>query len=299
MREGVTGIHQADPSSKAPRRLIATPNSRRVAFVPDGEIAEDDETPPLVVQIQRWIESTGYALEMRVARAFARLPRTTVEQSVAFLDPDTSVVRETDVRVTWRSSDGDSVTFVVECKAQSEPWVILVSKTSANAVDGFDSLRNLRAAWGQWPLFLDRLSKSGEMDRLERLSLFRWDRPSGYTMVPKRDEGKKGTDPCFEALTSAVKATVYLSRAGVGSRAHFFVPLVVTQSRLIEVALDEDGEIEANEVPHGRVLWRHHAAGDGAPTVVDVLAANAVDRFAWHCDYEVLSLLDLMREKLS
>ena len=75
-----------------------------------------------------WIKKTGFPLEMEAASAF-RSAGFGVRQSFTYTDPQSEKGREIDVL----AQDPDwmgviEISFVLECKASSKPWVVLTSE---------------------------------------------------------------------------------------------------------------------------------------------------------------------------
>lgn len=61
----------------------------------DPAVPSEDEST--VEQVRKWIELSGFPLEMRVAAAFREHNRPSVEQGFEYIDPVTNDVREGDV----------------------------------------------------------------------------------------------------------------------------------------------------------------------------------------------------------
>ena len=84
-------------------------------------------------KLRNWLESQGYPLEMRVARSFRR-HNFRVFKSDYYKDPDSGVMRETDVRPSLQDEIHGvlgRIGFVIECKqSKDKPWVLFTGATS-------------------------------------------------------------------------------------------------------------------------------------------------------------------------
>src|SRR4051812_46473888 len=96
-----------------------------------------DAPRPLDSRVADWLDTQGYPLEMRVARAF-RASRFRVIQSEYYSDPETKASREIDVIASVDARNEDflfRLTFVVECKmSRDKPWVLFTG-TSRGLAD--------------------------------------------------------------------------------------------------------------------------------------------------------------------
>lgn len=84
----------------------------------------------LKANVQSWLETQGYPLEMKVARAFREIGAG-AGQSIYYIDPEESKPREIDIVASWykmhelEESAELQVFFFISCKSQQkEPWVI-------------------------------------------------------------------------------------------------------------------------------------------------------------------------------
>lgn len=96
----------------------------------DDEQFSDGDNPDgaaLIGKVRRWLEMTGYPLEMRVAEAAWKVSPNFVTQGRNYVDPLSGAVRETDVIVGLSSGErpaSSHVYLVIECKSKPSPWVI-------------------------------------------------------------------------------------------------------------------------------------------------------------------------------
>jgi hypothetical protein len=94
--------------------------------------------------VRRWLDTSGRALELRVARQFRRLGNAAVEQSRAYNDVQTAKQREPDVvaRFEWTglNSVPCSLAVAVECKSsKGNPWVAFLSDSPAPQLNDLDA----------------------------------------------------------------------------------------------------------------------------------------------------------------
>src|SRR4051794_17961952 len=87
-------------------------------------MAEEDIPRSALDTARKWMLGSGFPLEMQTARAF-RDRGFRVEQARYHRDPETQKLREVDVIATG-ANDGVALTFVLECKDSSAPWILLV-----------------------------------------------------------------------------------------------------------------------------------------------------------------------------
>jgi len=91
----------------------------------------------LTNKVLEWIKKTGFALEMEAASAF-RAAGFEVRQSFTYPDPQSDKGREIDVLAQDPNVlEVIEISFVLECKASSKPWVVL---TSEDALENYNRL---------------------------------------------------------------------------------------------------------------------------------------------------------------
>lgn len=95
-------------------------------------------------KVLEWLQKTGFPLEMYAASTF-RGAGFDVRQSATYADPDCAKGREIDVL----AQDPDvlglvEISFVVECKASLNPWVVL---TSDDALSNYNRLFAFAITW--------------------------------------------------------------------------------------------------------------------------------------------------------
>jgi len=105
----------------------------------------------LTEKIIEWLKTTGFPLEMEAASAF-RAAGFDVRQSATFPDPQSDKGREIDVLAQDPDIIGViEISFVIECKSSSKPWVVF---TSDDALSGYNKLLALGSLQNQPGKFL-------------------------------------------------------------------------------------------------------------------------------------------------
>lgn len=214
-------------------------------------------------KVLRWLERTGFPLEMRVAEEARRAQPQWVDQSRNFVDPVSGKIRETDVVAGWADQDrrgGAYVYLVLECKAKPAPWVIFD--------DGelMTDDAELRLAWTarrsapddlgntQAPTIRSGAFVGGTLFKPSRVGF-------GVIEATFNDPKPQERNGAWDAVRSAVSAAHgVLNEFDPGqiertSVALLAVPVVVTSGRLFRAYLQR-GETNVEEIDRGEVLVR-------------------------------------------
>lgn len=199
-------------------------------------------------KVIEWLRKTGFPLEMEAASAF-RKAGFDVQQSSSIQDTQSDKGREIDVLVQDPDSIGIiNISFVVECKSSSKPWVVFTADDALrnrNRLFSFGLLSNLA---------LDTLS-----EKWENLTLLK-----PYVMKPEkggygfRQVLDQGSDPAYSAAIGALKACHGIVRDREHSefpRLAFAFPIIVVDSPLFECSLKIDGELEVKPVFHSEFVF--------------------------------------------
>jgi hypothetical protein len=238
------------------------------------------EKPDLETKLLQWLDTQGYPLEMRVARAFQR-EGFRVIQSDYYTDNDTGDSREIDVLASIQTSDKDffiRVTFVVECKlSKDKPWILFSSEECALA----DSARvSQRAASSLGRRVLHDLAPDVEVQTLP-----------GFTIPELPAYGltqafSSGHDVCYGAATAVADAAAAIaaeaSKRQYGPRprevVEFVFPVIVTEARLFSATLESDSSLAIKEVQSSVLLWRNPVVGP-PHTTIHVVSIGGLERF--------------------
>jgi hypothetical protein len=206
-------------------------------------------------KVLEWLRSTGFPLEMEAAAAF-RNAGFDVRQSGTFPDPQSDKGREIDVL----AEDPDvlgviEISFVVECKSSSKPWVVL---TSEDALANYNRLFAFAITSGA-----ARKALASRLTELSPVLRQYIDRPKrgGYGF---RQALGKDADPAYTAAMSAIKACHGIAQDRVSSsipRLAFAFPVVVVDSPLFECSRRDDGDLQLTEVSDSKFLFSAHIPG--------------------------------------
>jgi hypothetical protein len=311
-RAGVRCAPRGPKVEGAPRRVGFDPYGVGVATsdAPDDSHAREPEA--LTERVRRWLTTTGYPLEMRVALELSKQRPSSIEQSKYYVDLNTRKIRETDVVGVWTARHENldvELRLVVECKSKPAPWIVFDSGDGPS-----EAIRE------RWDLSLHRAPrdavgneipfapnpKSFEMHR----SLFKPGILSygvvELTTKANRDrreavdgngvrEQSGDRDVAWDAVHKAVSAAEGLlaelpdgeTRFNSAPTAHLVVPVVVTTGGLVRAYL-AGSEIEVEEVERAEVLVR--LAASSAPKRCLVVREEGLPKLL----DEVQSTLDVL-----
>lgn len=200
--------------------------------------------------VLKWLNSTGFPLEMEAARAF-RQARFHVRQSTPFVDSQSDKSRELDVLATDPDWIGAlEIHFVVECKSSSKPWVVL---TSADALAGYNRL-----------FAFSLMTESARHELAEGMTKL-----DCWPFVERPDEGGYGfrqaltesPDVAYAASMSVLKGCEDFIRQGESKSWKplvFAFPVIVVDSPLFECRLNDSGELDLKEVAQSQFLFAAH-----------------------------------------
>jgi hypothetical protein len=216
----------------------------------------------LAGRVKSWLESSGFALEMRVARILLAATGERAMQGEHYLDPDNDEIRETDmalyVPVNMTRKDF-GIIIVIECKdARDKPWVMLCSRRSAAP---------LKASVAQRPAtelgakVLHKLATEdwGVDDTLESSSLFKLPEVLGYRLMQSHQSRQQ--DVAYGALMSLTAASWGLLNTiehRMEQAAVLAWPVLVVGGSLFQATLDENtGEMAIKQVEEATLAWRN------------------------------------------
>ena len=224
----------------------------------------------LLKKATTWLQSQGYPLEMRVARAF-QATGWEVSQSICYVNDD-EVAREIDVVAAlsrWVDNILVTVQVVIECKrATDRPWVAFTTRRSQP-----------EGSW-EWP---DRIaSKAGSafleyMTRQPEIRALRYFQLSDRVAYAVTEAFHSGKDvPYGACLSVSSAAATFASRSGGLIR--IFLPIIVIDGRLIDAFLAPDGELVTRFLPSVRLLLRHPSTGVWQ-TEISIVTESALGPF--------------------
>lgn len=202
-------------------------------------------------KVRGWIESSGRALELRVARTFRRSPVVrSVRQSAHYEDPDQGKQREGDVLASYRLQAGDhtlTIEMAIECKSgKSKPWVAFY--------DGLTMIPNDLRYWCQ-------RNSTGWDQPIAESVLRGWiDSPQLMTDRVATHVASALGDDSHNTVADAARQALSFARARAKRPMRWpeddasttsvtaVVPVVVTQAPLFDCHLDPAGEVVLTRV---------------------------------------------------
>lgn len=209
----------------------------------------------LLGSVESWLEKSGRAFELRVARSFRRSGARQVQQSFAYTDPEQSTLREGDVlaRFPWTGIDDVpcSITAVVECKSsKKDPWVAFYDQSFARA----SRLEDLvYCAHAPSTLITDPLASLWVGS-----DPFSFDSVASHVVAAHTSETHNPASNAVRQCMSACEAQrlEYIKTQHDDKRGLIVLPVVVTSAPLVRCRLDDDGAIQLEEVG-SFVVWGH------------------------------------------
>ena len=236
-------------------------------------------------RIHDWLETQGYPLEMRLAKAIRRHDALQFRQSWNYEDHETGKSREIDIICTKQDYVGFcEINFIFECKGTTKPWVLFTSEetgSSYHRLSGFGIFSKQAFASAAGALFD---FEDPDHTKLKEIPWLWKERHIGYSLVQGFDGNK---DAPYSAVMSAVKAALWSKTNSVWQNGEFLshvvcFPVVVTSSPLFECSLDENGDTVLKEVTHG-FLFFNQTIGDFTATCVSIVNEKYIDTFIQEC----------------
>jgi hypothetical protein len=257
----------------------------------------------MATRVQRWIEDTGYPLEMRVVAAVNNAgfpPGWWHEANFSYRDINSGTHREGDLRLGVRTLgeiDVD-VTVCIECKNTSAPWVVF-RQPAIELVFHAVPLFNFSMGAGATMAFSEQHYRQLDGYRRElgvRLgSVMPRHRRPGFA-VAEAFKKPRDKDTANSAVRQAAAAARGLcndrteSGDTLGPTLAMYVPVVITTSQLYDSSLEESsGQVALSAVERSSVSVIDGAGHETSVTVVNESAIHSL--FA-----DCLPLLDHLRE---
>ncbi|MFL6305447.1 MAG: hypothetical protein ACJ72H_18105 [Candidatus Sulfotelmatobacter sp.] len=206
----------------------------------------------IINEVRKWLDDTGYPLEMRTASAF-RAAGFEVTQSSYYVDEETSKAREMDVEAISISALGCvDVRFFVECKAGSKPWALLCSE---DTLRNYNHFRAFGAMSGPSRTNLVRKNVEGGL-----INEYPWLTKHGVVAAYSIRQAFSGEkDTAYAAAMNVAKACE--AHVSHSKYLNFAFPIIVIDAPLIQCTLDTKGEIVLQEVQEGEFLFTGHGLG--------------------------------------
>ncbi len=252
----------------------------------------NDNNEDLTQKIKEWLEKQGQSLEMRVAKTF-RENGFDVSQFEHFIDPESQIVRQTDIVASISQNIENSqiaIKLIIECKyAKSKPWIILVTQQKIGKFTFFGRMLNgdHPSNWEKLPTIQGRLAGkiALALEKSREIEKFQID-PIGYAIMEAQTQDRKDpnkSDYAYEAIMQVIKSTQWQDRknedifnkitesfaheievesglrtttssSSLGLTLSIAIPIVVIHGRLFNSYLNEKNTIEVSEIGDGFVL---------------------------------------------
>ena len=213
----------------------------------------------MLEKARKWVSEQGYPLEMHTAKVF-REAGFDVQQAQLYADSESGKWREIDLVVISPDHLGATrITFAVECKSSSKPWILFTSNVGCAGMSIFwtyslmsESARKVLSdrSWKD-PDNRDDPVSIAMFDRL------RWLKKRQDTAYSFRQAFSE-TDAAYTSLVSSMKAASHLVRPENPSafpHFRFAFPIVVVDSPLLLCSLSATNEVELTQVQSGEILF--------------------------------------------
>ncbi len=237
--------------------------------------------------VKKWVESTGYPFESRVADA-CQDHEFSVMQSSFYSDPITGKSREADV-IAWMEESLDalielSVSFVIECKELDHhaTWVLLNQPTPAGfVVNRYWSLY-CSDHGRQVALGLPQVEHRPELPLLDSGSEIGYSLIEGPT-IPKKDLKGRRASPGESLLQVASAAQ---ARAAMADKLHgdpeefgdIVIPVLVVKGKLYSASVSNGSVSTVRRVSRGKLLLRP-TPREYSYRVVQIVTDEGLDQF--------------------
>lgn len=249
------GARKSDAATKRPFKPLTT--DRHISMLED--------------KVRKWLEATGFPLEMAAANAF-RSAGFQVRQSVIYIDPETDKGREIDIIAFDPDLIGAiGISFVLECKSSSKPWVVF---TSQYAWEAFSRTH-------MFAVMSERARKC-LANRILDVEIQRHiERPSngGYGI---RQALTDSGDAAYTAACGAIKAAASIAHAPKNEElktASFAFPVIVVDAPIFECSLNDDGTLNTHEVNQSEFLFGM-ATPRSIATCIKIITKDRLPEFA-------------------
>lgn len=257
-----------------------------------GEQQQPTGENELGARVKAWLESHGYPLEMRVARAFHNARVNEVVQSEYYETKNQNgltIYREIDVAaqlalILHRPHPLDhgrkvnilvDFTFVVECKTSGKrrPWVVF-SDVKAEPPERTFFLFHPMSDHAH--NFMGRLHQDGRLFSHE----FFGTRRVGYAAACAFNESDNNEDRAYKALTGILTAAKAKSQVVDVYYTIFRVvlPIVVITEPLFESYLDQTGQLKVEPRDEMAIYWKNPWVGQ-KDSIVYIVTEPALPRF--------------------
>jgi hypothetical protein len=206
------------------------------------------EPEQMLTEVLKWLDESGFALEMHTASAF-RTAGFEVRQSMVYATDD-GKPREIDVVAADPEPLGIlGIEYVVECKSTKKPWVLLASPDTLASFNRVTAFAGMSKETGG--AVIDRIRETGLLPSImEKEGLV------GYSLREAFSKSDSADIPYAAARAVAAACNQFIRRNTPPRNTYYFgFPVIVIAGPLIQASLSEKGEIELVEVDHGEFLF--------------------------------------------
>jgi len=253
----------------------------------------DPRSTTLAARVKTWVSSTGFELEMNVAREFQR-NGLVVAQSQQLSTDDKEGAVEVDV-MAWKANPSIPAILLrcyvlVECKKAHFPWVLFTKEEPFDQADSI-GFRETTSDWGSE--FLRLVSGREDLRAIPSLTLpqrvgyglrtatFSSSKPQTKAQGDRTKPWHKAEDAQIQ-LRRVVRAwwsQNQLGDAGELKDILIYFPTVVLDGRLFEARLEGDAGIQVEEIKRG-VLELALTSEPRGLVLVDVVTNEYLPQFA-------------------
>uniref|UniRef100_UPI00404B838F hypothetical protein n=1 Tax=Fulvivirga sp. TaxID=1931237 RepID=UPI00404B838F len=205
-------------------------------------------------QIEKWLDTQGYNLEMLCARTFREFGFT-VAQSVYYFDTDNNQTREIDLVCYYSKTIQDvrfHLTFVVECKKSNDkPWLVFKSMNTFKGFSGYDNIE----ATANGLILLNEIENTKSKRKKAVIDFLEFDKISlGHGVTQAFTSGVDNTYAATTSVSKSIKYFVDKYKKSKVKLCSLYFPVIVIDGRLFDVELQKSNETKIEEVTQSKLL---------------------------------------------
>ncbi len=240
--------------------------------------------------ILKWLENSGYPLEMKVASILSNF-EIPFAQSAYYIDPETNKMREIDFEIRLTDSTGYCQMFgIIECKHIDKPWIIFKSENPypgdffTFCMYGSNSKRAL-------------IQKSID----NKILNWEWFRPKnnkiGYGIAAAFTDKK---DKTYDARMSCINAAIYEKKKldEGGDSLSFIFPIIIIDGDLFEAHLDVNNNINIQPLDFGMV-YSPFIIGDVQASCVHIVTLNYFEKYLNDFKIQSDTIIELFKDEIA
>jgi len=242
-------------------------------------------------EIDKWLKSQGYPLEMNVASEL-RNAGFDVQLSHYYSDPENESIREIDIVASYPEYTGClDISFVIECKvSKKKPWLLF---STEHTLEGFNRL---------FAFCINSDSARAALVEKDVKTFIKlpWMKKDGRSAYGITQAFTSGEDVTFKATTSVLKAAIAKKRE-LSKRSWkpfvFVFPIIIVDSSLFECYLDKGGKVVIKNLEDIDLFfpWR---LGDDIGTCIRILSYDKLAVFISEAKSVVEALSSLLQNDI-